>query len=130
MPRLRGSPRIHWLEGPVVDFDLTLTALQASTNGQKVRAIRGAAEQVSRHLRWHKQMKFLQPPALRTWQQYCAVLGTHDGYVVLQVRLGALIREVRRQRWLALLPRSCRACPRTSSLRVVRRARSLHGSTR
>lgn len=100
-----------------------MTALQASTNGQKVRAIRGAAEQVSRHLRWHKQMKFLQPPALRTWQQYCAVLGTHDGYVVLQVRLGALIREVRRPHWLRTLayayvrlPMLCRACPRTSSI--------------
>lgn len=69
--------------------------MQATTSARKVRALRGAAEQISRHLKWHKQMVFLQPPALRAWQHYCCVLGMFDGYVVLQVRLGALIREVR-----------------------------------
>lgn len=69
--------------------------MQARTTAEEVRALRAATEHMRMHVRWHSSMRFLEPPELRTWHPYCCVRGLTGGYVVLQLRLGALIREVR-----------------------------------
>ena len=68
--------------------------MQASSNAQKVRLMRTATSNISNYMKWHNEMTFLEPDALKPWQPYCSVLGTSEGCVVLQLRLGALVREV------------------------------------
>jgi hypothetical protein len=68
--------------------------VQARDNGQKVRALRTATENVAKYTEWHKTTTFLRPAALEPWRRYCCVLGQHQGCVVLRIRIGALVREV------------------------------------
>ena len=69
--------------------------LQARTTSEKLASIHRAAEHLKQHVEWFNGTTFLDAAALRAWQPYCRVPGTHGGCVVLELDVGALTREVR-----------------------------------
>jgi hypothetical protein len=75
-----------------------LVCVQARTNAEKLRAIENGVLQYKKHLEWRRVTNFLNPKELQAWHSYCFVPGVYDGFVVLRVNIGALLREVCKRR--------------------------------
>ena len=68
--------------------------LQAKRTAQKVQIMRKTAARIGQYVRWHDTMQFLPAPELKAWRAFCTFVGLHEGYVVLQLRPGALLKHV------------------------------------
>jgi hypothetical protein len=83
------------MDVPVRDMQSAgIAGVQADNTNKRISAIRVATKHMSDHVKWHQNMNFMMPQALKPWRPYCTVLGVWEGFVGLQLRLGPLIQEV------------------------------------
>lgn len=71
-----------------------LPRMQARSSAHKVQIMRKTTAHIEQYIKWHTNMQFLPAPELKAWQRYCSFMGLYQGYVVLQLRPGALLKEV------------------------------------